>query len=243
MGISIPPSANGKLAAALSAIERRQATLANNLANVSTVGFKASRTFTSLMADGATPAVDVATDLRSGAVTTTGNALDLAITGDGYFVVRTPGGERLTRAGQFGQNATGELVDGAGHPVLADAPDAAQRRPIRIPAGTQDITVTADGSVLADQTVVGRLAIHGIPVGATVQHEAGGLLASAAPTEAVAESSRAVRQGAIEESNVSSVDALVQMINVQRAYASAQRAMSAIDSARGIAVSEIGKPL
>ncbi len=243
MTAGIPPATNERLAAALSVLEGRQAIIANNLANTSTVGFKGARSFTSLMADGATPTLESATDFRPGALATTGNPLDVAILGDGSFLVRTPQGERLTRAGQFGMNGDGELVDRNGFTVLGAGPTASERHPIRIPPGTAEIVITASGSVHADGVAVGELAIHRAPEGAITRQEAGGLAATTPASVAVDSSQRAVRQGTIEESNVSAVDTLVQMINVQRLYASAQRALSAVDSARGIAISEIGKPL
>ncbi|MCX5764019.1 MAG: flagellar hook-basal body complex protein, partial [Gemmatimonadetes bacterium] len=97
MGIGIRPTGVDNAAAALRYLERRQEVSANNLANVSTDGFKGERAFARLLADGSTPTAETATDLRAGALTATNNPLDLAISGKGFLVVQTPTGEKLTR--------------------------------------------------------------------------------------------------------------------------------------------------
>src|SRR3954471_61611 len=96
-------------AGALRYWERRQEVTANNLANVSTDGFKAERVFGKLM-DGA-PVIGTRTDRRDGALRQTGSHLDLAIGGDGFFVVNTPAGERLTRGGSLRLDADEFLAD------------------------------------------------------------------------------------------------------------------------------------
>jgi flagellar hook-basal body protein len=136
-------------AAALRYYERRQETAANNLANVSTDGFRGERAFATLMSDGAV-AARTATDTRAGTLRDTRNPLDVALAGDGYFVVATPAGERLTRAGSFRIDAERHLTDADGHLVQGDA------GAIRLPAGT-DVTVGADGTVRVDGRAAGRL--------------------------------------------------------------------------------------
>src|SRR5919199_161705 len=87
-------------ASALRYWERRQEVVANNLANVDTTGFKGERVFARLT-EGALPEADTNTDTRGGTLKETGAPLDVALTGDGYLVVDTPQGERLTRGGSF----------------------------------------------------------------------------------------------------------------------------------------------
>jgi flagellar hook-basal body protein len=99
-------------------LERRQEILANNLANVSTDGFKGERAFSRLLSDGVTPAIDSATDFRTGPITQTGAPLDLAITGGGFFVVRSANGERLSRGGSLRLDDNGQIVDPNGNPLL-----------------------------------------------------------------------------------------------------------------------------
>jgi flagellar basal body rod protein FlgG len=81
MGTSVTPTGTDALGAALGMIELRQQVVANNLANVSTVGFKGGRTFATLLDDASTPAADMTLDMRAGTIDVTGNALDLALDG------------------------------------------------------------------------------------------------------------------------------------------------------------------
>jgi flagellar hook-basal body protein len=97
-------------AAALQMLERRQAVLSNNLANASTRGFKAETAFTRILSD-AMSVTDTALDLTPGTLTETTNKLDLAIQGDGFFVVQTPQGERFVRNGSFRLDQDRQLVD------------------------------------------------------------------------------------------------------------------------------------
>ncbi len=95
--------------------EARQAALANNLANVSTPGFKAERVFARLL-DERTSLVEGVTDFSAGPLDTTGRPLDVALIGDGFFVVETPKGRRWTRGGALGLDETGAL-DPSGDPL------------------------------------------------------------------------------------------------------------------------------
>lgn len=242
MGASLPPVGTDSLTAALAALERRQEVVSHNLANADTVGFKAGRTFASLLADGARPTTELATDLRAGAITDTGAPLDLAVVGDGFFVVRTPRGDRLTRAGEFTRDAAGLLTDGRGNPVLVDTPDATHRSPLRIADDAASVIVGSDGSVTADGHFIGRLSMDAVRDTAGLRHEGEGLFRADGAVPLAADA-RHVRQGALEASNVSPIDALVEMISVQRLYGTTQKALGTIDATRGIAVSEIGKPL
>ncbi len=248
MGISIRPNGMASSAHALRYWERRQEVASNNLANVSTDGFKAERAFARLL-DGALPAVDARTDLTAGALRPTGNPLDLAVGGDGFLVVDTPDGARLTRGGAFRLDDESRVVDHAGNPLLGvggpiivdagDSPDALR--------GAGDsallVQVDRDGMVRIGGQAVGELRIDRIPEGARLEHAGGNLFVPPDGTVPAAEGERDVRQGVIEESNVGSVSALVEMITIQRAFASVQKAMTTLDDARGTLVSEIGRPV
>jgi len=247
MGTGIRPTGLDNAAAALRYLERRQEVVANNLANINTDGFKGERAFARLLSDGSTPAVETATDFRAGPMTNTGAPLDLAIARDGFFVAQgtTPGatGERLTRGGSLHLDDQSRIVDQAGHPLLGEADDAGGvEGPIVVPHATKALTVKEDGAVLADGKQIARLRIETAPTGSRLQHEGGGLFIPGATRQRLAPADRSVRQGSREESNVGSIDSLVDMIAVQRAYASVQKTISTIDSARGIAVTELGKP-
>ena len=127
-------------AAALRYWERRQEVASNNLANVSTDGFKAERVFAEMLGD-ATPAARTATDVRSGTLRETRNPLDVAVAGEGFLVVSTPGGERFARGGSLQLDAGRRLVDPAGNAVLGE------NGPIVVPAGS--VSIDRGGQIAA----------------------------------------------------------------------------------------------
>jgi flagellar basal-body rod protein FlgF len=238
----VRPTGMQHAAAALQMLERRQEVLANNLANVSTTGFKGERVFSELLSGGL-PTVRTATDTRVGALISTGAPLDLAITGDGFFVVATPAGERLTRGGAFQLNDERQMVDAEGHALLGEEnPQGGTRGPVTIPAGAAAVNIDRSGTVIVDGKQIARLRFESVPADTALQHEGGGLFAAPQSRARVAPGDRTVSQGAQEESNVNSLESMVDLISVQRAYASAQKVMTTIDAARGLCVTEIGRP-
>ncbi len=243
MGTAIRPTGIDNVAAAMRNLERRQEIVANNLANVSTDGFKGERAFARLLSDGVTPAVDTATDFRSGPITQTGAPLDLAITGSGFFVVQSPAGERYSRGGSLRLDDNGQIVDANGHALLGENEDGSPTGPIVVPPDSKDIHITASGAVFTGATQLGQLRLESVSAATRLQHDAGGLFLPPTTRTPIPTDERTIRQGAREESNVTSIESLVDMISIQRAYASAQKVMTTIDSARGISVTEIGKPV
>lgn len=225
------PEALRQAAAALRYWERKQAVTANNLANVNTTGFKGERVFAQLLADNTVNAT-AAMDERAGAITPTGNPLDLALGGADMLVVQTSGGERLTRGGALRLAGDRTLTDSAGHSILGDG------GPIKLPDGK--VEIRADGTVLVDNTVIDRLRLERYPAGA-LQYEGAGAFKPTARGMAVPDAERLVHAGALEESNVSSLDSLVQMIEVQRAYASIQSSMRVVDDVMRTDSNDIGK--
>jgi flagellar basal-body rod protein FlgF len=243
MGTSITPSGMDVSAAALRYWEQRQNIASSNIANVSTDGFKGQHVFAQMMGESASPVLGTSTDMSVGPMSTTGAPLDLAIQGQGFFVVKTAAGERLTRGGSMQISAQGQLVDRTGNPLLGQS-DASGGTvgPITIPAGAAHITVDAGGAVIADGKQVARLRLEQAPAGAQLQHDANGLFVPSAAMSDVPVAQRSVRQGTIEQSNVNSVGSMVDMIAIQRAYANVQKVLTTIDAAREIATTEIGKP-
>lgn len=245
MGTSIAPlQASGMdvSAAALRYWEQRQDIASGNIANVSTDGYKGTHAFARLLNDGASPVIATSTDFTAGPMTTTGAPLDLAVQGAGFFVVQTANGERLTRGGSMSINATHQLVDRTGDPVLGEA-DAGggNAGPVIIPPGTSKLTIDASGAVMADGKQIARLRLEQAPAGSQLQHDTNGLFIPS-NTTTVPVAQRTVRQGVVEQSNVNSVGSMVDMIAIQRAYTNVQKVMTTIDAAREIATTEIGKP-
>ena len=221
-------------ASALQMLERRQAVLANNLANASTKGFKAEMAFARLMGN-AMAVTDTALDLSAGTLTETHNALDLAVEGDGFFVTQTPGGERFVRNGSFRLDPDRRLTDERGNAVLGDD------GPIVLPSGT--VEVDATGMISVNGKPQQRLRLERVAEGTQLQHEGGTQFVPDASRQAVPAGERTVRQGFLEESNVNPMRAMTEMIEVMHRFGAAQKTLSTIDAARGVAVTELARPV
>jgi flagellar basal-body rod protein FlgF len=221
-------------AAALQMLERRQQVLSNNLANASTRGFKAEAAFTRMMND-AMAVTDTALDLTQGTLTETHNALDLAIEGEGFFVTQTPAGERFVRNGSFRLDPDRRLVDDKGNAVLGD--DGA----IVLPPGVVEIDKT--GMVKVNGKPVQRLRVERVPDGTQLEHEGGTQFVPGKSRQVMPPEERQVRQGFVEESNVNPMSAMTSMLELLHRYGAAQKALSTIDAVRGIAVTDLAKPV
>ncbi|HEY0777627.1 MAG TPA: flagellar hook-basal body protein [Gemmatirosa sp.] len=253
------PTGLTSAAGALRYWERRQEIVANNLANTATDGFKGDRGYARLVGAGTageSTVVQSAVDQSAGSLRETHNPLDVALQSGGFFVVQPAGGqaaggqgaggqgaaaERWTRAGSFQLDANRQLVDADGAAVLGTT------GPITVPPNTT-VSVGVDGTVRASgpsagDRVIGQLRIERAPAGASLAHDGATRFIPDAARETVPPADRRVRQGFVEESNVTPIGAMVDMIAVQRAYASVQKAVSTIDAVRGIATSELGKPV
>lgn len=226
-------------AAALRYWERKQEVASNNLANVSTDGFKGEKVF-ARMVDGALPAADAVTDFTPGAVTDTGNKYDVAIEGKGFFVVQSPNGERLSRGGSLHVDDKGDLVDASGHALLGDHGPIQVSDKGGVPPG--DLSISHTGIVTVGKNEVGRLRLETAPDNASLAHEGSGLFVPPQKRMPLGDDSPVVRQGALEESNVTPVSEMVDMISIQRAFTAVQKAMTTLDTARGIATTELGRP-
>jgi flagellar basal body rod protein FlgG len=249
MGSSVPPlRANAvgipQAAAALRNLERRQEIMANNLANVSTTGFKGEMPFARLLDAQGLAVVDAQTDRRQGALQRTENPLDVALATDGFFVVETPSGEQLTRGGAWARSPQGLLVDALGAPLLGeDDRRGGTRGPIAIPNNTLVLRIEQDGAVVADGAQIGRLRVEDVPANVRLEHAGDGRFIAPAERQVRVPASRAVQQGALEDSNVTPVTALVSLIEIQRAYSSAQKALTTIDGALGIVTGDLARPV
>lgn len=234
-------------AAALHFYERRQQSIANNLANVNTTGFKKERVF-GRMVDDAVAAADAVTDRSQGDLSPTGNPLDVAMQGDGFLVVQTPDGERLSRGGPLQLDDQHRLITAQGHLVLGE------NGPITLPAGqigiSRDgiITVQTPDAANSGSTATARrnsavLRIETVPANAVLQHAGAGLFVPDAGRRPATAAERSVLQGSLEASNVNAIESLTEMIDTVRAYADVQKSISVMDDIRGIAANQIGKPV
>ncbi len=230
--------------------------IANNLANVGTTGFKRDRANFATLAYqdarvagqqssgetayatglnlGTGVAVQSTTRIETqGALSTTGNPLDMALDGDGYFQVQLPGGQTgYTRAGNFSRSSDGQLVTAQGY-VLQPA--------ISIPEGASSITISADGTVSAivggsaEATQLGQVTIASFANPSGLQAMSDNFLletGASGPAQigVAGEGGRGhIRQGMLEASNVNIVEEMVDMIECQRAYEINSKMISAVD--------------
>ncbi len=207
---------------------------ANNIANVNTSGYRGQiPSFESMLMSGTNGRpmsgwssrineVSVLNgsrlDLGQGNLEHTGNPLDFAIEGPGFFTVQTKAGTLYTRNGNFRISAAGELVSAAGDPVLGAS------GPISAPGGP--VSISSDGTVSVNGAVAGKLRIVEFSAANTVA-PAGGSYYSAEAKDAKPALGSVVRQGMLESSNVNPVAAMVGLISAQRQAEMVQRAMSA----------------
>ncbi|MEM8537486.1 MAG: flagellar hook-basal body complex protein [Pseudomonadota bacterium] len=210
---------------------REMQTLANNIANASTTGYRAegvmfSEHIKSLGPD--SPSLSMAsaavrqTVLTQGTLTQTGGAFDLAIEGEGFFLIETPRGERLTRAGAFQPNENGDLVTPDGNRAL-DAGGA----PVFIPQGLGQIGISPDGTISAGDQLIGQVGLV-VPLDPNTLVREGGVMFDAQGGFAPAEDGRMV-QGFLESANVNPILQIGRMIEVQRAYELGQSFMDKED--------------
>ncbi|MEX0912750.1 MAG: flagellar hook-basal body protein [Gemmatimonadota bacterium] len=228
------PEINGTIRAAnaLHYWERRQEIAANNLANSETTGFKAERVFARMIGD-AIPVADTTTDMSVGALTHTGEPLDIALANDAFLIVETPDGERLSRGGSFTLDDQGRIVDGRGNPLLGEGGE------IVVPQGSIDID--AAGTLRVEGREVARLRVETVPPDVALVHDEGTLfLPDPARVEQAAEE-RQIKQGHLEASNVNTVGSLVDLISIQRSYAAVQKAVVTLDGIRNTISNELGK--
>jgi flagellar basal-body rod protein FlgF len=215
------------------ALRRQMETVANNLANANTTGFRSERllfaTYLTPKAgnpgiggDGASKlafveGIGTFRDIKPGQAVKTEAPLDMMIHGNAYFVVDTPVGQRFTRDGNFRLDRDGRIVNAEGFALLDR-----NNQPIRLNPGETDIEVTRQGEIVAGDAPVGRIRLVSFPDEQALTRLGGGLYASTVdpvPAEATAE----VHQGMLEGSNVVSVNELTQMLDIVRRYESAQR--------------------
>jgi len=242
--------------------QHRLDTIANNLANVNTTGFKGDKlafrdTFRRYAHDMLDPNTTLTEkvpwpqanllaqprisesviDLSQGAMKSTGNPLDLAIAGDGFFRVQTPEGEFLTRQGVYHRSAEGFVVDGHGNQLLG------QGGPLQIPEGA-DILIDADGGVSVGGELIDTIELVRVEdprdlekVGHSLLRVRPGAAAQAVPAE-----DATVEQGFLEAANVNVVTEMVNMIEAMRAFEAYQKMISGSFEQDKKAIAEVGAP-
>lgn len=203
--------------------------VANNLANSSTTGYKTDRAVFAEFLVSPGPSEDSismgglgghAFKMEQGEMKFTGGQFDVAVQGEGFFVLQTPQGPRLTRAGHFQLSSESTLIDGFGNSVLG-----AGGNPITIPQEASQVSIGSDGSISANGQLIDRIGV----VKAQGELERDSNTFFSAPGGYAPFEEASVVQGALEQSNVSPVFEVARMIEVQRAYEAGQAMMERED--------------
>lgn len=258
-------------AAGAYANQRKLEVIANNLANASTQGYKkdipvfvavpepqspitplSSKLYFDLHVEQMSQRMvmfdETYTDFSQGNLIETGNPLDLAINGEGFFAVETPDGVRFTRAGNFFLSSEGYIITQDGYRVLDS-----DGNPIRIPFeewAPEDIVVTPDGGVFVGvrqgerrkSVFVGKIAVYDIPKDTTLTKKVGQNLFEVVDESYIEEAKDyEIEQGYIENSNVNPIVEMMALIEAQRAYEFNTRVITASDFATSVSVRELGR--
>lgn len=241
--------------------ERRMQVFANNMANVNTAGFKQDeQAFKAIFPQyhavaptsgqtmglaqqtmarpfGPSERVFVAphrikTTFEQGRIRLTGNPLDIAIQGSGFFEVSTPQGTRYSRNGMLSLDRQRRLVNGLGYPVMGT------RGEIKVPPGK--LEVTTQGDIKVDDKTVARIKIMEFPEGEMPQKSSEGFFSSDKGTVA---KNPQIQVGHIEESNVNTIGEMVKMIQGMRNYESTQKLIQTLDRMAEVAIQDVGRVL
>lgn len=247
-------------------------TIANNLANVSTPGFKRDgqlfrEYLTSYEKEPGTitvPRVPASiesfydmqggdkayvdpngtfTDFEQGSLKQTGNRLDLAIEGDGFFQVNTPDGIRLTRVGSLNVDSEGRLVTKQGQAVLRDGAAGQDPASREIRLTSANVTISPSGEIFDGQNSIGKIALMNVGKKDALQktgHSLYTLKDTIDPQLSVATDAK-IHQGFLEMSNVNPVREMTDMITATRTFESTQKGIQAYDQMMGKVVNEVPK--
>ena len=229
------------------ALGRELDVIANNLANVTTNGFKArSARFTDYMMPTASAdsfkradrkvnyVIDAGTplDTSPGAIEFTGNPLDVAVKGDAFLAVQSEAGERYTRNGSFQLDATGRLVTSDGHLELGES------GPITIGPQETGVAIGPDGTVSSTQGQRGKLRLVRFADNRSLKSDGANLYSSAAPGQPAGAAGR-LEPGALERSNVKPVIEMTRLMEINRSYASVASMIGRMDELKRSAISRL----
>jgi flagellar basal-body rod protein FlgF len=225
---------------------------ANNLANIDTVGFKVETLM--MQSDPLTPSVapttnpidyvidnGVSRNFAQGGIEQSGNPLDVAIDGDGFFTVQTPNGNRYTRDGRLSLSAQNQLVDKQGDPVLST-----NGSPITVDPTKPGVNISKDGTVsqtdpvTATVSVLGKIGVVRFPDRSVLTKEGANLYDAPGVTPTAATNGRVI-SGAVERSNVQAISEMTNLIAITRAYEQVSQMMTATQDLSDSAVQRLGK--
>jgi flagellar basal body rod protein FlgG len=218
--------------------------LANNIANASTVGYKADREFYSLYTgpeaagEGSfdtMPLIDKPyTDLSQGVTQVTGNPLDVSLTGAGFFAAQSPGGPVYTRNGSFRRGADGTLVTSEGYAVAS-----ADGKPIRM-SGVHPVEISSDGTITEDGKTIGQLQVVDFTSSAGLFKRGDNYFQAPSGT-VTSRPKTTVTQGQLEASNSGSAESAVRLVSVMRQFEMLQKAATMGADMSKQAIEEVAK--
>lgn len=213
--------------------------LANNLANTGTAGFKADGEFYNLFEQELPLVQKQWTDFTQGTMTTTGNPLNLALSGKGLFALNSPGGIVYTRNGDFRISKTNQLESREGY-TLRNVLD--KGLPIQVDP-TQPIDIGEDGVVQQGGQTIGQMEIAGIDQSPLAVSKLGNsyfaLTDKSGPATAAADTE--VKQGQLEQANVPVSESAVKLVNIMRQFEMMQKAISIGNEMNKSALQEVAK--
>jgi len=205
-----------------------QDAVSHNIANASTGGYRRHAVAFRQAVDGLRrPVLEERMDLRAGPLERTGNALDVALEGDGFLVARSPAGDRYVRGGSLHVDQAGRLCTREGWPLLGES-----GRPVVVDGDR--VEIASDGTVGSS----GRLRVVSVPA-ESLRAEGSGL--SLVPGARVTRSSAQVRQGFLEGANVETLPEMVRMIETLRSFEMLQRVVSAEDQMEQRSAADVGR--
>ncbi len=218
---------------------RRLDTIANNVANVSTGGFRAEEvTFSAVLSDVNKDPVAFASSGKSfisrrpGEIVRTDNPLDVAVQGDAWLAMQTPAGTVYTRDGRMQMSPQGQLLSMSGYPILDVSGSALSLEPEGGPP-----TIGRDGTIAQGKRQVGRIGLFTIDAKADLaRYQNSGVIPSTPAQPALEGSKYGVQQGFVERSNVNPVTEMSKMIMVQRTFDAVTATMKDSDSSQQEAV-------
>ncbi|MGU3496909.1 flagellar basal-body rod protein FlgF [Xanthobacteraceae bacterium A53D] len=225
------------------ATEKRMATIANNIANMNTPGFRAEQVrFETIMAENGAKDVTFASvgetfsSLRAGSVTFTNSPFDVAIEGKAWFAIQTPEGTAYTRDGRMRATADGMMVSVNGYPILDQGGAAVMINP-----GQGPVAIGADGSMTQNGIPIGAIGMFEIPANAKLTRKTNASVVPDRPAVQVQDfNANVMRQGYVEGSNVDPVTEMTRLITVQRTFESAAMAISQQEDSVSGAIRALG---
>ncbi len=238
----MPVSMDVALSAQIALVKRLD-TIAHNVANASTVGFRADEvSFESLVSQQTkdptafTSAGETHISRAAGSIINTNNPLDVAIQGDAWFAIQGPSGTVYTRDGRMRMLATGELQTLAGYPIL-DAGGA----PLLLNPASGTPQIAQDGMITQNKQQVGAIGLFSLPDNAKLRRFENAGVIPDAPAEPILQfTTVGVVQGFVEQSNVNPIMEMTSLIAVSRAFESLTAAIDDTDSTLQNAIRTLG---